>query len=236
MAFDPAVHTIDHDTGFLIDKKLGHRVGLDSTPTAPPDPDQKWPKWVIPHDDHIVRGENVPPVTPVLGECAVRRGDGQVSVLVNNSDEEALALEAPKEAAPPELQPDQQRVVGGQNDLTEKIRNLAGFIAGEVYDKLPVDEQNRLTRQWLAMKDYAAALSERIIAFPSAKGPAEPKASEPMRGARPEEQFGLDYGAKHLAGSPKEETVEPQVPTSEGFQAPTSFPEPNPAPTPPEGV
>lgn len=56
----------------------------------------EWPKWIVPHADHVIAHKGVPKVTPLLGECHVRRHDGEVTVLVNNAEEEAVALATPK--------------------------------------------------------------------------------------------------------------------------------------------
>lgn len=59
----------------------------------------------------------------------------------------------------------QQRVIGEKAQLDDRLAKLAGFIDTPVFAGLPEAEQGRLLRQSIAMRDYAAALSERIEAF-----------------------------------------------------------------------
>lgn len=57
---------------------------------------QEFPKWVVPHDSHVLRKmEGSAPVhisAPEWPEIHVNRVDGVVTVLVNSQQEEARAL------------------------------------------------------------------------------------------------------------------------------------------------
>lgn len=63
------------------------------------------------------------------------------------------------------MPPHQQRVIGEKAQLDDKLTKLTAFLQGETFKALPEDEQDRLLRQSIAMRDYAAALDERISAF-----------------------------------------------------------------------
>lgn len=94
MTIDPNQHVIDIHTGFAKDKDTGHIVGLEQKPHVSPQ-GVEWPKWVKPHDSHIVRQktEGFPDhvSTPGWENSHVNRADGAVTVLVANEDEEKLA-------------------------------------------------------------------------------------------------------------------------------------------------
>jgi hypothetical protein len=62
--------------------------------------------------------------------------------------------------------PHQERVIQEMKELDEKIVKLDDFRHGKLYETLPVDERDRLTRQYAHMKDYSNVLAERIKAFP----------------------------------------------------------------------
>lgn len=67
------------------------------------------------------------------------------------------------------LQPHQERVVAERDELTVKTGKLAIFIGGPVFGGLPVEERNRLFRQFTSMYEYASVLNERIAAFQDAR-------------------------------------------------------------------
>lgn len=64
------------------------------------------------------------------------------------------------------MQPHQERVVAEKTELDDKREKLLRFFMGDIYKKLPVDEQDRLSKQETAMKVYSDILGERIAAFP----------------------------------------------------------------------
>ena len=58
---------------------------------------QEYPKWVKPHDSLIVKqGDNI--VVPEFEQCHVNRVNAEVTVLVNDAEEEAKATGAGIEA------------------------------------------------------------------------------------------------------------------------------------------
>lgn len=63
------------------------------------------------------------------------------------------------------MQEYQTRVIEERAQLAEKHDKLVVFIAGEVFDSLPLDEQKRLRRQISVMGEYLHILGERIVAF-----------------------------------------------------------------------
>lgn len=63
------------------------------------------------------------------------------------------------------MQAHQDRVVTEKTELDEKREKLLRFFMGDIYKKLPVAEQDRLSRQETAMKVYSEILGERIAAF-----------------------------------------------------------------------
>jgi len=96
MAFDQENHTIDPVTGFQVHKKTGHHIGMNQAPIERVNDDPDWPKWVTPHESHVVR-QTVPGApdhvnTRAFPHSHVNRADGSVTVLVANEDEEKLAL------------------------------------------------------------------------------------------------------------------------------------------------
>lgn len=110
MAYDPNQHEIHPQTGFIVDKETGHPVGLAPAPHRRVNHDDEWPKWVKPHESHVVvrRHEGAPDHVSAPGWEEVHVGrDGVVTVLVRNEDEEAKALAAREEphAEEPEAQP-----------------------------------------------------------------------------------------------------------------------------------
>lgn len=95
MAFDHELHKLDPETGLQVDKETGRPIGLVSpniVKAASPDPD--WPRWVVPHPNHVVV-QNDRPTVPAFPEFHIRRHDGQLTVLVHNAADEATALADP---------------------------------------------------------------------------------------------------------------------------------------------
>lgn len=64
-------------------------------------------------------------------------------------------------------QPHQRRVVQEKEELDYKIINLDKFLLTDIFNALPAEEQDRLSRQFDVMKEYASILGERIAAFPA---------------------------------------------------------------------
>ncbi len=100
MAFDHENHTIHPVTGFQIDKNTGHHIGMHQAPIGRVSDETEWPKWVTPHDNHIVSqsapGGPAHVSTPRFEHFHVNRVDGSVTVMVNNAEEEARALADPR--------------------------------------------------------------------------------------------------------------------------------------------
>jgi hypothetical protein len=66
------------------------------------------------------------------------------------------------------MQPHQQRVVDEKKELDEKLDKLKAFIeTSSIFKSLPVDERDRLGRQFDVMAEYSSILSQRIAAFPA---------------------------------------------------------------------
>lgn len=66
------------------------------------------------------------------------------------------------------MQPHQQRVVDEKKDLDEKLDKLKAFIeTSPIFKSLPIDERDRLGRQFDVMAEYSSILSQRIAAFPA---------------------------------------------------------------------
>lgn len=63
------------------------------------------------------------------------------------------------------LAPHQQRVVAEKAQLDDKIDKLSAFFGSDRYKGLDAAEQERLTVQIGAMREYAEILAERIAAF-----------------------------------------------------------------------
>jgi hypothetical protein len=94
MAFEPERHEIDPRTGFIVDRETGHPTGLVPKPVLRVSDDHEWPKWVLPHASHIVRDAFGNVAVPSFPEFYIRRHDGEVTVLVHDADEEAMAFSA----------------------------------------------------------------------------------------------------------------------------------------------
>jgi hypothetical protein len=59
----------------------------------------------------------------------------------------------------------QKRVVEEKTDLDNKLVKLNNFIESDRFEDIDEEEQERLTRQGIAMQDYSLILEERIAAF-----------------------------------------------------------------------
>lgn len=64
------------------------------------------------------------------------------------------------------MQPHQQRVVDEKDALDGNVERLITFTKGELFTKLPQEEQDRLMKQLSIMNEYSVILGERIAAFP----------------------------------------------------------------------
>lgn len=63
------------------------------------------------------------------------------------------------------LEPYQQRVVQEKAELDAKLEALFKFFGSSSFKELPVEECERLSRQWVYMSKYSRVLEERIGAF-----------------------------------------------------------------------
>jgi hypothetical protein len=63
------------------------------------------------------------------------------------------------------MQDFQMYVVDEKAELDKKYAALIRFMESNTFYQLTIDEQNRMTRQLKAMKEYSDALSERISNF-----------------------------------------------------------------------
>lgn len=62
-----------------------------------------------------------------------------------------------------EVQPHVKRMVEEMGELTERTEKLGAFIEGnDLFETLPVDEQERMRKQLLLMQMYQRVLDERI--------------------------------------------------------------------------
>jgi hypothetical protein len=92
MAIDER-HEIHPQSGFAVDKKTGVPVGLVGMPHLPVSSETEFPKWVTPHDSHVVM-QGINKITPHFPEFHVDRSDQSVTVMVKDTEEEAKALAA----------------------------------------------------------------------------------------------------------------------------------------------
>jgi hypothetical protein len=63
------------------------------------------------------------------------------------------------------LLPHQQRVVAEKAELDSRLEKLIAFFETDVYKKLDFGEQDRLSHQGAAMREYSNILGERVAAF-----------------------------------------------------------------------
>lgn len=96
------------------------------------------------------------------GASEYHRGmaNGLVLALSVFTGQEPAFLDAPKLTF-------QERVVLERDELADKLKRLAEFIAGDVFGTLDQDEQWRLRTQHDAMTAYCHTLDARIAAFPA---------------------------------------------------------------------
>ena len=59
----------------------------------------------------------------------------------------------------------QKRVVEEKKELDEKLEKLIVFLDSDKFDRLPPEEQDRMSRQQEVMEEYSDILGERIAAF-----------------------------------------------------------------------
>lgn len=59
----------------------------------------------------------------------------------------------------------QKRVVEERQELYERIVKLEIFLRNKASEKIPVEEQDRLSRQRRIMREYGQILTERIDNF-----------------------------------------------------------------------
>lgn len=64
-----------------------------------------------------------------------------------------------------EMQPHQERVIAEKKELDEKLCKLEAFFSYPLFGTLPVQEQQRLSKQASLMHQYSDVLGERIAAF-----------------------------------------------------------------------
>ena len=116
--FDPNQHEIHPQTGFIVDKDTGHRVGLDAAPVPASPPGLEWPRMVVVHDSHVVRTkvEGQPDIIAVPGwpDYHVNRTDGAVMVIANNEEEAQRAAAAAAEVNPEDVSPSTPADVAGK--------------------------------------------------------------------------------------------------------------------------
>lgn len=84
MVYDPAQHILDPQTGFIVHKDLGHRIGLEPAPVRTET--TEFPKWVEVHESHLDGG-----VAQEFAQTEHTRA-GLFRVLVNDAEEEAKAI------------------------------------------------------------------------------------------------------------------------------------------------
>jgi hypothetical protein len=98
MAFDPAIHDEHPDTGLHIDKRTGFPAGLAPLPIVRVNHDDEYPKWVVPHPGHVGRHPQHDYVHTPQWQHHINRATGEVTVLVHNAEDEAIALVDPEGA------------------------------------------------------------------------------------------------------------------------------------------
>ncbi len=63
------------------------------------------------------------------------------------------------------VSPFHARVIEEKKELDWKRDKLTEFLKGDIFKTLPLDEQERLTRQLGIMEQYSNVLAERIVHF-----------------------------------------------------------------------
>jgi hypothetical protein len=99
VAFDPNIHDFHPHSGLMRHKETGRLVGIEHHPPhdvvdLPKPADPEWPKWVTPHESHVVRtkrGDHKHIATPRFAEHHVHRDTSEVTVLVHSPEEEDMA-------------------------------------------------------------------------------------------------------------------------------------------------
>ena len=59
----------------------------------------------------------------------------------------------------------QQRVADEYDELWVRRLKLFAFLSTEMFKRLSLDEQKRMTRQYAVMEEYETILKDRIAAF-----------------------------------------------------------------------
>jgi hypothetical protein len=171
MAYDSNVHEFDPETGYMISKDTQKPVGLVPRPVAQPIyADNDWPKWVTPHDSHIVRQKNdgAPDhvSTPAFGMSHVNRVDGGVSVLVHNEDEEKRAtseFKAPEQDDGESIDDRTRRQVAAEVDAhLIRQREAEAKKATEDRDRMIEEEAARRTAEMRDISDHARDETAKI--------------------------------------------------------------------------
>jgi hypothetical protein len=163
---DPVNHVIDPVTGFAIHKDDGHIIGLEQA-TAPVTVGKEWPKWVVAHDSQVVRkeveGYPVAVSTPGFADSHVNRGNGEVTVLVNNEDEEKRALgEYQKPEAEPVVDDDViRRAV--RRDIDAANTALAVSVNAEETEKQRAIEDEEVARRVAEQQELSARNAETAL-------------------------------------------------------------------------
>jgi hypothetical protein len=160
MALDQR-HEIDPRTGFAVDKDTGHIVGLMPAPPPRVALGIEWPKWIVPHESHIVRREveGAPDhvSTPGYPDFHVNRADGVVTVLVKDEEDEKRATgeyKAPGSENGEEVKPEPNA------EMLREVRSdvqSAERADAEALNKKIRDDQAALERDEAARRTQANA-------------------------------------------------------------------------------
>ena len=163
---DPNNHVIDPVTGFAIHKDDGHIIGLEQA-TPPVTVGKEWPKWVVAHDSQVVRKEvdGYPTAisTPGFADSHVNRATGEVTVLVNDEDEEKRALgEYQKPEAEPLVDDD---VIRRQvrRDIDNANVALAVSVNADEAEKQKAIEDEEVARRVAEQQELAARNAEAAL-------------------------------------------------------------------------
>lgn len=134
MAFDPAIHEIHPETGFMVHKNTGHLVGIEQVPVV--SEPAEYPKWVEVHGSHLNGG-----IAQDFAETSRDRG-GVARVLVYDADEEAKALaEKPVDKPVEEPVVVEPEAAEAHETHAEKAEPVPGFPAPEAPRFVPFDEK-----------------------------------------------------------------------------------------------
>ena len=135
MAFNHEEHELDPVTGFQRHKDTKHLIGIEQAPSIPSPVGDEWPKWVVPHANHVV-SQGVSVSTPHFTQHHKNRHDGVVSVLVHTAEEEELALA--ERPVPIGHQRHDEPV-----SVEEPIESLVEAPAGELFEDRKRDRKNK---------------------------------------------------------------------------------------------